>query len=131
MEIERLPKGQKIEDVLPLGEIDACMLPEITPKRTRHISRSAPLVAKFSRSRKTILPAHQDFSDSPRCRCQKFDTEASSVGRWKPRRSFYQSQRGRHQTCERYAALLSRLVRRGAGGRERTLWRRRLALQYQ
>jgi 4,5-dihydroxyphthalate decarboxylase len=38
MEIERLPKGQKIEDVLPRGEIDACMLPEITPKHTRHIS---------------------------------------------------------------------------------------------
>jgi 4,5-dihydroxyphthalate decarboxylase len=37
MELERLPKGQKIEDVLPLGEIDACMLPEITPKHTRDI----------------------------------------------------------------------------------------------
>ena len=36
MDIERLPKGQKIEDVLPRGEIDACMLPEITPKHTRH-----------------------------------------------------------------------------------------------
>jgi 4,5-dihydroxyphthalate decarboxylase len=34
MEIERLPKGQKIEDVLPHGAIDACMLPEITPKHT-------------------------------------------------------------------------------------------------
>jgi 4,5-dihydroxyphthalate decarboxylase len=34
MEIERLPKGQKIEDVLPHGTIDACMLPEITPKHT-------------------------------------------------------------------------------------------------
>jgi 4,5-dihydroxyphthalate decarboxylase len=32
MKIERLPKGQKIEDVLPTGEIDACMLPEISPK---------------------------------------------------------------------------------------------------
>jgi 4,5-dihydroxyphthalate decarboxylase len=34
MDIERLPKGQKIEDVLPHGTIDACMLPEITPKHT-------------------------------------------------------------------------------------------------
>jgi 4,5-dihydroxyphthalate decarboxylase len=34
MEIERLPKGRKIEDVLPHGAIDACMLPEITPKHT-------------------------------------------------------------------------------------------------
>jgi 4,5-dihydroxyphthalate decarboxylase len=37
MDIQRLPKGQKIEDVLPRGEIDACMLPEITPKHTRGI----------------------------------------------------------------------------------------------
>ena len=37
MQIERLPKGQKIEDVLPRGEIDACMLPEISPKHTRGI----------------------------------------------------------------------------------------------
>lgn len=37
MEIERLPKGQKIEDVLALGAIDACMLPEISPKHTHHI----------------------------------------------------------------------------------------------
>ena len=37
MEIERLPKGQKIEDVLPHGAIDACMLPEISPKHTRGI----------------------------------------------------------------------------------------------
>ena len=35
MQIERLPKGQKIEDVLPAGSIDACMLPEISPKHTR------------------------------------------------------------------------------------------------
>ena len=34
MDIERLPKGQKIENVLPHGTIDACMLPEITPKHT-------------------------------------------------------------------------------------------------
>ena len=32
MAIERLPKGKKIEDVLPDGAIDACMLPEIAPK---------------------------------------------------------------------------------------------------
>jgi 4,5-dihydroxyphthalate decarboxylase len=37
MEIKRLAKGQKIEDVLPLGELDACMLPEITPRHTRQI----------------------------------------------------------------------------------------------
>ena len=35
MQIERLPKGQKIEVVLPCGEIDACMLPEISPKHLR------------------------------------------------------------------------------------------------
>jgi 4,5-dihydroxyphthalate decarboxylase len=35
MEIERLPKGQKIEDVLPTRSIDACMLPEISLKHTR------------------------------------------------------------------------------------------------
>jgi 4,5-dihydroxyphthalate decarboxylase len=35
MEIERLAKGQKIEDVLPLGELDACMLPEITERHTQ------------------------------------------------------------------------------------------------
>ena len=35
MDIERLPKGQKIEDVLPRGEIDGCMLPEISSKHTR------------------------------------------------------------------------------------------------
>jgi 4,5-dihydroxyphthalate decarboxylase len=35
MKIERLPKGQRIEDVLPHGEIDACMLPEISPKHIR------------------------------------------------------------------------------------------------
>ena len=38
MEIERLPKWQKIEDVLALGAIDACMLPEISPKHTHHIA---------------------------------------------------------------------------------------------
>ncbi len=36
MEIERLPKGQKVEDGLLRGEIDACMLPEINPKLARH-----------------------------------------------------------------------------------------------
>jgi 4,5-dihydroxyphthalate decarboxylase len=38
MEIARLPKGQKIEDVMSNGEIDACMLPEITPRHTRHMA---------------------------------------------------------------------------------------------
>src|SRR5262249_38579004 len=36
MEIERLPRGQKVEDGLIRGEIDACMLPEINPKLARH-----------------------------------------------------------------------------------------------
>jgi 4,5-dihydroxyphthalate decarboxylase len=34
MEIERIPHRLKIEDVLPRGEIDACMLPEISSKHT-------------------------------------------------------------------------------------------------
>ena len=29
MDIERIPKGQKVEELLPHGDIDACMLPEI------------------------------------------------------------------------------------------------------
>jgi 4,5-dihydroxyphthalate decarboxylase len=36
MDIERLPKGQKVEDALMRDEIDACMLPEINPKLARH-----------------------------------------------------------------------------------------------
>lgn len=43
MAIERLPAGQKIEDVLPRGEIDACMLPEISPK----LIRNTPGVARL------------------------------------------------------------------------------------
>jgi 4,5-dihydroxyphthalate decarboxylase len=35
MEIERLSKGQKVEDALMRGEVDACMLPEISPKFAR------------------------------------------------------------------------------------------------
>jgi 4,5-dihydroxyphthalate decarboxylase len=35
MEIERLPKGQKVEEGLVRGEIDACMLPEISPQLAR------------------------------------------------------------------------------------------------
>jgi 4,5-dihydroxyphthalate decarboxylase len=35
MDYERLPKGQKIEDVLPHGGVDACMLPEISRKHTQ------------------------------------------------------------------------------------------------
>jgi 4,5-dihydroxyphthalate decarboxylase len=45
MEMERLPKGQKIEDVLPRGAIDACMLPEINPqlaRRTPEVRRLWP-----------------------------------------------------------------------------------------
>ncbi len=36
MEIERLPKGQKVEELLLRGEIDACMLPEISFKLARN-----------------------------------------------------------------------------------------------
>ena len=43
MAIKRLPPGQKIEDVLPRGEIDACMLPEISPK----LIRDTPGVARL------------------------------------------------------------------------------------
>ena len=32
MDIERIPKGQKVEELLPHGDIDACMLPEINFK---------------------------------------------------------------------------------------------------
>jgi 4,5-dihydroxyphthalate decarboxylase len=35
MDYERLPKGQRIEDVLPHGGVDACMLPEISSKHTQ------------------------------------------------------------------------------------------------
>jgi len=35
MEIERIPKGQKVEELLLRGEIDACMLPEISFKLGR------------------------------------------------------------------------------------------------
>jgi 4,5-dihydroxyphthalate decarboxylase len=35
MDYERLPKGQRIEDVLPHGGVDACMLPEISAKHTQ------------------------------------------------------------------------------------------------
>jgi 4,5-dihydroxyphthalate decarboxylase len=47
MAIERLPPGQKIEDVLPRGEIDACMLPEISPKLIRHTPGVARLWPNF------------------------------------------------------------------------------------
>ncbi len=36
MEIERIPKGQKVEELLLRGEIDACMLPEISFKLARN-----------------------------------------------------------------------------------------------
>lgn len=36
MEIERVPKGQKVEELLLRGEIDACMLPEISFKLARN-----------------------------------------------------------------------------------------------
>jgi 4,5-dihydroxyphthalate decarboxylase len=47
MTIRQLPKGQKIEDVLPSGEIDACMLPEISPKLIRDTPGVARLWANF------------------------------------------------------------------------------------
>ena len=43
LEIERLPSGQKIEDVLPRGEIDAGMLPEINPQ----LGRDTPQVRRL------------------------------------------------------------------------------------
>src|SRR6266540_4937295 len=61
MEIERLPKGQKIEDALPLGEIDACMLPEITPKHTRHIPGVRRLCQIFAKSKNNIICARKSF----------------------------------------------------------------------
>lgn len=36
MEIERIPKGQKVEELLLRGKIDACMLPEISFKLARN-----------------------------------------------------------------------------------------------
>ncbi|HEY7168004.1 MAG TPA: ABC transporter substrate-binding protein [Candidatus Binatia bacterium] len=53
MEIERLPKGQKIEDVLPQGTIDACMLPEISPRHTRDIPGVRRLWPDFKEIEKT------------------------------------------------------------------------------
>jgi len=47
MAIERLPPGQKIEDVLPRGKIDACMLPEISPKLIRNTPGVARLWPNF------------------------------------------------------------------------------------
>jgi 4,5-dihydroxyphthalate decarboxylase len=47
MTIARLPQGQKIEDVLPRGEIDACMLPEISPKLIRNTPGVARLWPNF------------------------------------------------------------------------------------
>jgi 4,5-dihydroxyphthalate decarboxylase len=36
MDIERVPKGRKVEEFLCRGDIDACMLPEIQPKLARN-----------------------------------------------------------------------------------------------
>ena len=47
MAIRQLPKGQKIEDVLPTGAIDACMLPEISPKLIRNTPGVERLWANF------------------------------------------------------------------------------------
>ncbi len=61
MEIERLPKGQKIEDVLALGAIDACMLPEISPKHTHHIARVRRLWPNFREVEKEYYRRTQIF----------------------------------------------------------------------
>jgi 4,5-dihydroxyphthalate decarboxylase len=61
MEIERLPKGQKIEDVLALGAIDACMLPEISPKHTHHIAGVRRLWPNFREVEKEYYRRTQIF----------------------------------------------------------------------
>ena len=61
MEIERLPKGQKIEDVLALGAIDACMLPEISPKHTHHIPGVRRLWPNFREVEKEYYRRTQIF----------------------------------------------------------------------
>ena len=61
MEIERLPKGQKIEDVLALGAIDACMLPEISPKHTHHIAGVRRLWPNFREVERNIIGAPRYF----------------------------------------------------------------------
>lgn len=47
MTIGQLPKGQKIEDALSAGAIDACMLPEISPKLIRNTPGVARLWPNF------------------------------------------------------------------------------------
>ena len=74
MDIERLPKGQKIEDVLTPRRDRRLHAAGNQPEAHASYSRSAPPVAEFSRSRKGILSAHQDLSDSPRRGGEKFDS---------------------------------------------------------
>ena len=62
MDIERLPKGQKIEDVLPHGDIDACMLPEITQARQHtRLPECAASGRTFAKSKKNIICARKIF----------------------------------------------------------------------
>ncbi len=47
MEIERIPNGQKVEELLLRGEIDACMLPEISFKLARNTTGVGRLWPNF------------------------------------------------------------------------------------
>ncbi|MGZ8435492.1 MAG: ABC transporter substrate-binding protein [Candidatus Binatia bacterium] len=47
MEIERIPNGQKVEELLLRGEIDACMLPEINFKLARNTTGVGRLWPNF------------------------------------------------------------------------------------
>jgi 4,5-dihydroxyphthalate decarboxylase len=47
MEIERIPKGQKVEELLLRGEIDACMLPEVSFKLARDTTGVSRLWPNF------------------------------------------------------------------------------------
>ena len=117
MEIERLPKGQKIEDVLPRGEIDACMLPEISPKHSR-IPGVRRLWPNFREVEKRLLFAHEDLSDSPCRRGEEFNSRKTSMGGARVSSSLYQSQGDGHQARERHAAIFSCLVWRRTGRRD-------------
>lgn len=52
MEIERIPKGLKVEALLQRGEIDACMLPEINPHLAHHTPGVRRLWPKFRKIEK-------------------------------------------------------------------------------
>ena len=111
MDYERLPEGAKNRRRLTSRRSRRLHAAGNQPK-AHAAPRSAPALAEFPRSRKTILSAHEDFSDPPRRRREKFDAGTPSLGGAKSRRGFYQSEGDGHQACERYAAILSCLVRR-------------------